>query len=86
MDSVSPILNLVPVPGLLAAWKGFKGLWDLVQQVHEGRSQLEVLSGSVAEFLGVLDKKVKGNATFAASVKPELENLERWGSTRLGMS
>jgi hypothetical protein len=83
LDSVSPLLNLVPVPGLQVAWKGFKGLWDLVQQVHEGRSQLEVLSGSIAEFLRVLDKKLKGNATLAASVKPDLENLQRWGMTLL---
>jgi len=33
LDSVSPLLGLAPVPGLLVVWRGFKSLWDLVQQV-----------------------------------------------------
>ena len=33
LDSVSGALDLVPVPCLGLAWKGFKGLWDAVQKV-----------------------------------------------------
>ena len=89
LDSVSPCLSLVPVPGLHMAWKGFKSLWDLVQQVrcvnrvalyapsqcecqvHEGRSQLEVLSGSVAVFLRALDRKLRDNDNLDVSIELE---------------
>src|SRR6266545_3289248 len=91
LDSVAPLLNLAPVPGLQVVWKGFKGLWDIVQQVrrlchskfksvhpiqiilksqvHEGRSQLEVLSGSIAVFLRALDQKLHDNESLAASIE-----------------
>ena len=34
LDSVSSALDLVPVPYLGLAWKGFKTLWDAVQKVQ----------------------------------------------------
>lgn len=77
LDSVSSLLTLVPVPGLQGAWKGFKALWDLVQQVHECRSQLELLSSLIAELLRTLDGKLKKNDTLRTSVKADLEPLER---------
>ena len=101
LDSVSIILNLAPVPGLQAVWKGFKCLWDLVQevrqlfrfnhrvplkahdksdksQVHEGRSQLEVLSGSIAVFLRALDQKLHDSANLAISIEEDVDPLLRW--------
>jgi hypothetical protein len=33
LDCISPVLDIVPVPGLQLAWKTFMALWDAVQQV-----------------------------------------------------
>ena len=46
-------------------------------QVHEGRSQLEVLSGSIAVFLRALDQKLHDNESLAASIEENLESLLR---------
>jgi len=46
-------------------------------QVHEGRSQLEVLSGSIAGLLHASDQKLRDNEGLAASVEGNLELLLR---------
>ena len=40
-------------------------------QVHEGRAQLEVLSGSIAVFLCALDQKFRANDNLAVSIELE---------------
>ena len=49
----------------------------LKSQVHEGRSQLEVLSGLIAIFLRALDQKLRDNESLAASIEENLESLLR---------
>ncbi|KAI0252260.1 kinase-like domain-containing protein [Lactifluus subvellereus] len=84
LDSVSNALDLVPVPCLGLTWKGFKALWDAVQKVHDSRAQLEVLTGSVAEFILALDRKLQDQPSLASSISEELRSLrnlidEIWG-------
>ncbi|KAH9990026.1 hypothetical protein BJV77DRAFT_639751 [Russula vinacea] len=75
LDSVSGVLDLVPVPCLGLAWKGFKTLWDAIQKVHDSRAQLETLTGSVAELILTLDRKLKDQPDLASSIDEELKSL-----------
>ncbi|KAF8466538.1 kinase-like domain-containing protein [Russula ochroleuca] len=75
LDSVSSALDLVPVPCLGLAWKGFKALWDAVQKVHDSRAQLETLAGSVAELILTLDRKLQDQPNLASSIDGELRSL-----------
>ena len=44
-------------------------------QVHDSRAQLETLTGSVAELILTLDRKLKDQPDLASSIDEELKSL-----------